>query len=46
MTKEENCSSYVKLSELQDKIQVLEQEVENFMLEWEELNSSLEKYDN
>ncbi len=46
MAKDENCSSYVKLSELQDKIQVLEQEVENFMLEWEELNSSLEKYNN
>ncbi len=46
MAKDENCSSYVKLSELQDKIQVLEQEIESFMLEWEELNSSLEKYNN
>lgn len=37
MTKEENCTDYVKLKELQDKIQILENEIEEKMQEWEEL---------
>ena len=42
MEKEEICTSYVKLAELQAQVQELESEVEKRMFEWEELNSSLE----
>ena len=37
-----NCTDYMKLKELQEKIQEIEQEIENKMLEWEELNGNLE----
>lgn len=41
MAKEENCTSYVKLNELQSEVQKLEDEVEQKMQEWEELNNSI-----
>lgn len=41
MAKEENCTSYVKLNELQIEVQKLEDEVEQKMQEWEELNNSI-----
>lgn len=37
---ENNCTDYIKLKELQDKIQEIEEQVEAKMLEWEELNES------
>ncbi len=37
MQKEDVCTDYMKLKELQDKIMVIEQEIEQKMLEWEEL---------
>ena len=37
MLDESNCTDYVKLKELQDKIQIIEQEIEQKMQEWEEL---------
>ncbi len=43
MSKEDVCTSYVKLNELQIQVQKLEEEIEEKMLEWEELNSSLEE---
>lgn len=39
MKKEENATDYVKLAELQDKIQEIETEIEKKMEEWEELNN-------
>ena len=39
MSGEEICTDYVKLKEFQDKITEIEQEVEQKMLLWEELNS-------
>ena len=36
MTKEDICTDYIKLKELQDKITVIEQEIEFKMSEWEE----------
>lgn len=41
MAKEENCTSYIKLNELQSEVQKLEEEIENKMQEWEELNNSI-----
>ena len=38
MKKEENSTDYVKLAGLQDEIQNIENEIEEKMLEWEELN--------
>ena len=38
MLKDENCSDYIKLKELQDEIQKLNAEIEKFLLEWEKLN--------
>lgn len=40
MQREEVCSDYVKLKELQDQIKGLETEVEMKMQEWEELNNT------
>ena len=37
----ENCSDFVKLGELQDRIKVMNNEIEEKMVEWEELNSDL-----
>lgn len=36
----DNCSDFVKLQELQDKIQVINNEIEELMIEWETLNTS------
>lgn len=40
MQKEENCTDYVKLKELQDQIKDLEGDVEIKMQEWETLNNT------
>lgn len=40
MQKEENCTDYVKLKELQDQIKSLELEIETKMQEWESLNNT------
>ena len=39
MKKEENATDYVKLAELQDKIQEINKDIEKKMEEWEELNN-------
>ena len=41
MKKEENVTDYMKLAELQDKIQEINKEIEEKMGEWEELNNLL-----
>ena len=41
MEKEENMTSYTKLGELQEQINQLEEENNNKLNEWEELNSKL-----
>lgn len=41
MEKEENVTSYTKLAQLQEKINELEEENENKLNEWEELNAKL-----
>ncbi len=41
MLKEENSTDYVKLEELQTKIQNLNLEIENKMMEWDELNNKI-----
>lgn len=41
MEKEENMTSYTKLAELQEKINKIEEENENKLSEWEELNAKL-----
>ena len=46
MLKEENATDYVKLKELQDKIQNLSYEVEKQMMEWDELNQKIEDFKN
>lgn len=38
MLNPEICTDYIKLKELQDKIESIEKEIEVKMLEWEELN--------
>lgn len=38
---EDYCSDYIKLKEVQDKIKIIEQEIEAKMLEWEELNQQI-----
>ena len=38
----ENCSDFVKLGELQDKIKMINDDIEEKMTEWEELNSKLD----
>lgn len=38
MQKEDICTNYIKLEELQSKINSIEKEIEDKMLEWEELN--------
>lgn len=40
MQKEENCTDYVKLKELQDEIESLQKEIELKMLEWEALSDN------
>ena len=46
MLKEENATDYVKLKELQGKIQILNNEMEIQMLEWEKLNQKIEDFKN
>ena len=41
MEKEENMTSYTKLAELQEEINKIEEENENKLSEWEELNAKL-----
>lgn len=41
MQKEDICTDYVKLKEMQDEIKEIEAEIENKMLEWEELSEDL-----
>ena len=41
MTKEEICSDYIKLNELQEEIQKINHEIEEKMQEWERLNDEL-----
>lgn len=41
MEKEENCTNYIKLNELQTEVQKIEKEIEQKMLEWEELSNSI-----
>ena len=43
MQKEEICTDYVKLKEIQDQIIEIEQEIEEKMTEWEELSALLEE---
>lgn len=38
MQSEDICTDYIKLKELQDKIEIIEKEIEVKMIEWEELN--------
>lgn len=42
MLASENCSDFVKLGELQDKIKMINDDIEEKMTEWEELNSKLD----
>lgn len=42
MQKEEVCADYIKLSEIQDKIKSVTNEIELLMTEWEELGTKLE----
>ena len=44
MQKEEICTDYVKLKEIQDQIIEIEQVIEEKMTEWEELSTLLEEY--
>lgn len=41
MQKEENCTNYEKLTEIQSNIAILKEEIDQKMLEWEELNEKL-----
>lgn len=41
MLKEENCTNYIKLSELQKTIEELENEISEKMTQWEELNNKI-----
>ena len=41
MLKEDISSDYIKLNELQEKIQKINQEIEEKMQEWENLNDEL-----
>ena len=43
MVKEENCTSYIKLNEFQNEIQNLEEEIEQKMQEWEDLNKQMDE---
>jgi len=42
MTKEEVYSDYIKLTEFQERLAILNTELENLMTEWGELVESLE----
>ena len=46
MQDEENCTDYLKLKELQENLQKLNEEIENKMVEWESLNCELVKMEN
>lgn len=41
MQKEDICTDYIKLNEIQDKIKSIEEEIEQKMLEWETLNEMI-----
>lgn len=41
MNKEENISNYSKLAKLQEKIDIINEEINNEMIEWEKLNNML-----
>ena len=41
MLQEEISTDYVKLKDLQDKIQELNSEIESKMIDWEELNEKI-----
>ena len=41
MKKEENATDYMKLAELQDKIQEIESKIEKKIEDWEKLNNLL-----
>ena len=43
MTSDEICTNYVKLNELQQQINLIEQEIEQKMQEWEELSQFIEE---
>ena len=43
MLKEENSTDYVKLKELQEKVERLNEEIESKMVEWEMLSAKLEE---
>ena len=43
MKKEENTTDYIKLNELQSKIQELNKEIEEKMQEWDSLNELVEE---
>ena len=46
MQDEENCTDYLKLKELQENLQKLNEEIENKMEEWESLNCELVELEN
>ena len=43
--KEENATDYIKLNELQEEIQKLNEKIEEKMIEWEEINATLKEKD-
>ena len=43
MASDEICTNYVKLNELQQQINLIEQEIEQKMQEWEELSQLIEE---
>lgn len=43
LTKEEVYSDYIKVGEIQEKIDILKNEIENYMNSWEECQENLEK---
>ena len=45
MGKEENATDYIKLNELQEEIQKLNEKIEEKMIEWEEINDTLKEKD-
>ena len=45
MGKEENATDYIKLNELQEEIQKLNEKIEEKMIEWEEINATLKEKD-
>ena len=45
MVKEETATDYIKLNELQEEIQKLNEKIEEKMIEWEEINDTLKEKD-